>query len=296
MQKELQELKNVKEKTIVPNSGYGMLFFFLIVMPAIIIGLFIHSENISIVSGIVLSIVWFIGLFGFIVVNPNESFVLTLFGNYIGTVKNNGFYWVNPFYSKHKISLRAKNLDGKTLKVNDKEGNPIEIGCVVVWKVEETALAAFAVEDYSHYVSVQSEAAVRHLAVTHSYDHYDEADHSQEVTLKDGGDVINDILEEELRERLSLAGINVIEARISHLAYAPEIAGAMLQRQQAMAVVAARTKIVEGAVGMVELALKKLSDRDIVYFDTETKAKMVSNLLVVLCSERSATPTVNTGV
>ncbi len=296
MQKDLQELKNVKEKTFVPNSGYGMLFFWFLVMPAIIIGLFIHSENVSVISGVVLSLIWIIGLFGFIVVNPNESFVITLFGTYIGTVKDNGFYWVNPFYSKHKISLRARNLDGKTLKVNDKEGNPIEIACVVVWKVEETALAAFAVEDYIHYVSVQSEAAVRHLAVTHSYDHFDDSDHSNEVTLKDGGDTINHILEEELRERLSLAGINVIEARISHLAYAPEIASAMLQRQQAMAVVAARTKIVEGAVGMVELALKKLSDRDIVEFDAETKAKMVSNLLVVLCSERSASPIVNTGV
>jgi len=298
MNKELENLKNISEKIITPSSGYGMLLVELVLLPAAFFGLisFYATDNVGIILSVVLGILWFIGLFGFTTINPNESIVVTLFGTYIGTVKSNGFYWMNPFYSRNRISLRARNLDGKTLKVNDKEGNPIEIGCVVVWKVEETALAAFAVEDYTHYVSVQSEAAVRHLAVTHSYDHLDDGlDHTHEVTLKDGGDVINNILEEELRERLSLAGINVIEARIAHLAYAPEIAGAMLQRQQAMAVVAARTKIVEGAVGMVELALKKLSDKDIVTFDPETKAKMVSNLLVVLCSEKGASPVVNTG-
>ncbi|GIV43180.1 MAG: hypothetical protein KatS3mg035_0303 [Bacteroidia bacterium] len=197
MQNDLQALKNIKEKIFVPSSGYGMLFFlFLIFLPGII-AMFISGNNLLVFGGIVLSVIWFILFFGFIVVNPNESFVLTLFGTYKGTVKENGFYWVNPFYVKNKISLRARNLDGKTLKVNDKEGNPIEIACVVVWKVEETALAAFAVEDYVHYVSVQSEAAVRHLAVTHSYDRYDDTEHNSEVTLKDGGDVINNILETE---------------------------------------------------------------------------------------------------
>lgn len=295
MQHNFENLKNVKEITIKAHSGYWMLLILLVVLPISILGLLLSQQIFLIIIASFLSLFWFVGLFGFIVVNPNESVVLTLFGTYKGTVKENGFFWVNPFYSKNKISLRARNLEGKTLKVNDKEGNPIEIGCVVVWKVEETALAAFAVEDYINYVNVQSEAAVRHLAVTHSYDYYDDLDHSNEVTLKDGGDAINHILENALRERLSLAGISVIEARISHLAYAPEIAHAMLQRQQAMAMVAARTKIVEGAVGMVELALKKLADREVVHFDSETKAKIVGNLLVVLCSDKGTSPVVNAG-
>jgi len=284
-----------KEIIIKPKAGYGMLFLLLLGFIAAVAS-FVMANEIPILhlSGLVLSISTFLGLFGFIVINPNESRVLTLFGTYKGSVKDSGFYWVNPFLSKKGISLRARNLESKTIKVNDKVGNPIEIGMVLVWKVEETAQAAFAVDDYIKYVEVQSEAALRHLAGLYAYDHFDD-DTTQSITLRDGGETINQLLEEELKERLKMAGINVVEARITHLAYAPEIAGAMLQRQQAMAVVAARTKIVEGAVGMVEMALDKLSQKKIVELDEERKATMVSNLLVVLCSERAASPVVNAG-
>ncbi|MCU0437753.1 MAG: SPFH domain-containing protein [Raineya sp.] len=283
------------EILIKPKAGYGMLFLLLLGIVATVASFVLANEfPILHLSGLLLAIATFLGLFGFIVVNPNESRVLTLFGTYKGSVKDSGFYWVNPFISKKPISLRARNLESKTIKVNDKVGNPIEIGMVLVWKVEETAQAAFAVDDYIKYVEVQSEAALRHLAGLYAYDHFEE-DTSNSVTLRDGGETINHLLEEELKERLKMAGINVVEARITHLAYAPEIAGAMLQRQQAMAVVAARTKIVEGAVGMVEMALDKLSQKKIVELDEERKATMVSNLLVVLCSEKAASPVVNAG-
>ncbi|RYG15353.1 MAG: SPFH domain-containing protein [Chitinophagaceae bacterium] len=230
---------------------------------------------------------------GLIIVNPNESKVLTLFGQYVGTVKSDGFFWVNPFTTKTKLSLRARNLNGQQLKVNDKMGNPIEIAAVIVWQVNETAKATFAVENYIQYVNIQSEAAVRHLANSFAYDHME--DESAEITLKDGAERVSVLLEQELNERLAMAGIDVIEARISHLAYAQEIASAMLQRQQATAVIAARRLIVEGAVGMVEMALEKLSQKGIVDLDEERKAAMVSNLLVVLCGDRHVQPVVNTG-
>lgn len=230
---------------------------------------------------------------GFIIVNPNESKVLTLFGKYLGTVKTDGFFWVHPFAIKTKLSLRARNLNGQQLKVNDKMGNPIEIAAVIVWQVNETAKATYAVENYLHYVNIQSEAAVRHLANTFAYDHME--DESAEITLKDGAEKVSVLLEQELNERLSRAGIEVIEARISHLAYAQEIASAMLQRQQATAVIAARRLIVDGAVGMVEMALEKLSEKGIVELDEERKAAMVSNLLVVLCGDKHVQPVVNTG-
>jgi hypothetical protein len=230
---------------------------------------------------------------GIMVVNPNHSRVCTFFGKYVGTVKDNGLLWVNPFYSSYKITLRSQNLNGQQLKVNDKMGNPIEIAAVIVWQVKDTYKAAFEVMDFQQYVGIQSEAAVRHLATSCPYDQME--DERAEITLRDGGEKVNEMLEKELNDRLAPAGIIIKEARISHLAYAPEIAGAMLQRQQATAIVAARFKIVEGAVGMVELALEMLSRKNIVNLDEEKKAAMVSNLMVVLCGEKAATPVLNTG-
>lgn len=227
------------------------------------------------------------------IIQPNHSRVLNFFGKYVGSVKENGLFFINPFYSSYKISLRAQNLQGQQLKVNDKMGNPIEIGAVIVWKVGDTYKAAYEVADYVEYVNKQSEAAIRHLAVSFPYDNLE--DEKADITLREGGDKVNQILENELTERLAPAGIVILEARLSHLAYAPEIAGAMLQRQQATAIVAARTKIVEGAVGMVDLALKKLSAENIVDLDDEKKAAMVSNLMVVLCGEKAATPILNAG-
>jgi len=231
---------------------------------------------------------------GLFIVNPNDSRVLVLFGVYKGTVKRNGFCWANPFFTKKHVTLRARNLNGQKLKVNDRAGNPIEIAVVVVWQVEDTYRASFDVDDYEHYIVVQSEAAVRHLAGSYPYDTFE--DHAEEtLTLRAGTERVREVLEQELNDRLGRAGIRVIEARLSHLAYAPEIAEAMLRRQQASAVVAARTQIVYGAVSMVEMALERLSERRIVNLDEERKAAMVSNLLVVLCSESSATPVVNAG-
>ncbi|MBE0641000.1 MAG: SPFH domain-containing protein, partial [Bacteroidales bacterium] len=230
---------------------------------------------------------------GFVVVNPNESSVLVLFGAYKGTIKKNGFFWVNPFFTKRKLSLRAFNLDSEPIKVNDKVGNPIMIGIVLVWKVENTFKAAFEVDDYVHFVNIQSEAAIRKLAGHYPYDNFD--DEGADITLRSGGEEVNSVLEEELEERLAIAGIRVLEARISYLAYASEIASAMLRRQQASAIVAARIKIVEGAVGMVELALDQLSKKNIIDLDDDKKAAMVSNLMVVLCSDKDASPVVNTG-
>lgn len=230
---------------------------------------------------------------GLIVVNPNESFVMVLFGEYKGTLKSNGFFFVNPFFVRKKITLRARNLNREPLKVNDKLGNPIMIGIVLVWKVEDTFKAAFEVDDYSRFVDIQSESATRKLAGHYAYDNFD--DEQKEITLRAGGEEVHLALERELSERLSMAGIKVIEARISYLAYSSEIAGAMLRRQQATAVVAARTKIVEGAVSMVELALNALSQKGIIDFDQDKKASMVSNLMVVLCSDKDTTPVVNTG-
>jgi regulator of protease activity HflC (stomatin/prohibitin superfamily) len=278
------------EKIIKPPSGYLTLVLFLVLLAGGIIAL--STQN-FLAGGVTLAINFILVLPGLIIVNPNESRVLILFGKYVGTVKSDGFFWVNPLTVKRKLSLRARNLNGQQLKVNDKMGNPIEIAAVIVWQVNETAKATFAVENYLQYVNIQSEAAVRHLANSFAYDHME--DESQEITLKDGAEKVSVILEQELNERLSRAGIDIIEARISHLAYAQEIASAMLQRQQATAVIAARRLIVEGAVGMVEMALDKLSQKGIVELDEERKAAMVSNLLVVLCGDRHVQPVVNTG-
>lgn len=230
---------------------------------------------------------------GLVIVEPNYGIVLTFFGEYVGTVKTNGLQFVNPLYSKLKVSLRSQSLESTRLKVNDKLGNPIEIAAVIVWQIKDSYKAVFDVTNFNEYIKNQSEAAVRHLATSYPYDNIE--DETARITLRDGGQEVIDLLEAELNERLSNAGIAIIEARISHLAYAAEIAGAMLQRQQATAIVAARTKIVEGAVGMVEMALSMLSEKEIVTLDDEKKAAMVSNLMVVLCGEKAASPVLNTG-
>lgn len=229
---------------------------------------------------------------GFIIVNPNNSVVLLLFGEYKGTVKDNGFYWVNPFYNKKSISLRARNFDSDKIKVNDKVGNPIQIGVILVWQVKDTFRACFEVDNYETFVKIQTDSAVRVLTGLYPYDNFDT---DSEVTLRSGHDEVNHAMEDNLRKRLDIAGIDVIEARIGHLAYAPEIAGAMLRRQQATAVVAARFKIVEGAVSMVHMALEELSKQGVIELDEERKAAMVSNLMVVLCGDKDVNPVVNAG-
>ena len=283
------------EKIVKPISG--LLGLLMIVLTLAASGYFLsrisEGSTWSIVAAALLAGLSFLLMKGLIIVQPNHSRVLNLFGTYTGTVKENGWYFVNPFYTTQNISLRAQNLESSKLKVNDKMGNPIEIAAVVVWQVGDTYKAAYEVVDYKEYVHTQSEAAIRHLAYSLPYDNLE--DEHAAITLREGGDRVNEILEQELLERLSPAGIIIREARISHLAYAPEIAGAMLQRQQATAIVAARTKIVEGAVGMVEMALEMLSHKDIVHLDEEKKAAMVSNLMVVLCGERGAQPILNTG-
>ena len=278
-----------QEKEFAPKNGY--LF---VVLELVMIALLVYYGAFREIYWVLaFGIIPFFVLFGFFVVNPNESMVLVLFGDYRGTVKRNGFFWANPFFAKKKISLRARNLNSDPIKVNDKVGNPIMIGVVLVWKVSDTFKAAFDVDDYVQFVDIQSEAAIRKLAGHYPYDNYD--DEQAEITLRSGGEEVNQVLEDELIERLSIAGINVIEARISYLAYASEIASAMLRRQQASAIVAARVKIVEGAVGMVEMALEQLARKKVIEMDEEKKATMVSNLMVVLCSDKDATPVLNTG-
>lgn len=282
-----------KEKTLNVASGWLYLPVLLLILFGCVF-LFINAIATEtawkLVVSLVILVVDIVLLTGLFVVNPNEAAALLLFGDYKGTTKNNGFRWANPFMTKQKISLRARNLNGEKIKVNDLTGNPIEIAAVVVWQVVDTAEALFEVDDYEEYVQTQSEAAVRHLASAYPYDGPED-----ELTLRGTTSELNERLEAELLERLSRAGVKVLEARLSHLAYAPEIAGAMLQRQQASAVVAARQQIVAGAVGMVELALEELGKKSIITLDEERKAAMVSNLMVVLCSEHSAQPIVNTG-
>jgi hypothetical protein len=242
-------------------------------------------------SAVGLFMLWMFLLSGFFMVAPNEAKVLQLFGDYVGTAKTTGLRYANPFYKKRKLSLRVRNFESGQLKVNDSEGNPIDIAAVVVWRVVETAEATFEVDDYEHYVHVQSEAALRNAATRYPYDSHE--DHV--MSLRGSTAAVAEHLKAEVQQRLDKAGVEVLEARISHLAYAPEIAAAMLQRQQAGAIIAARQRIVEGAVGMVEMALQMLSHKGIVTLDEERKAQMVSNLLVVLCGEKAAQPIVNTG-
>lgn len=286
------------EKLFKPLSGYQAVSFALILLVMGIIAL-VNSSLESSVSytlvsmGIVLIVSAIIIVKGLMIVDPNYAIVLTFFGKYVGTVKENGLQFVNPLYIKLKVSLRAQSMESTRLKVNDKLGNPIEISAVVVFQVSDTYKAVFDVANFNEYIKNQSEAAVRHLATSYPYDNIE--DESAQITLRDGGQKVIEMLEAELSERYANAGVIIKEARISHLAYAAEIAGAMLQRQQATAIVAARTKIVEGAVSMVEMALAMLSEKDIVTLDDEKKAAMVSNLMVVLCGEKAASPVLNTG-
>lgn len=283
-----------QEKFFRPISGYVILIAILATIGLSVYTLINYNETLwLLISAVVVLLVSLVLLGGFLVVNPNESSVLVLFGDYIGTVKTNGFFWVNPFLNRKKISLRARNLNSEPIKVNDKIGNPIMIGIVLVWRAQDTFKAAFEVDDYIHYVEIQSEAAIRKLAGHYPYDNFDDA--QSEISLRGGGEEVNHQLEAELSERLERAGIDVIEARISYLAYSSEIAGAMLRRQQATAIIAARKKIVEGAVSMVEMALEQLSEKKLVDLDEDKKAAMVSNLMVVLCSDKDASPVINTG-
>lgn len=278
------------EKTIRPLSGYITLIIILLAIVATVLCFTIWE---MMIVGFVLIGLILIALPGFFITYPNQSRVLTLFGDYVGTVKANGFFWVNPFYVKKSISLRARNFDSERVKVNDSKGNPIMISVILVWKVEDTYKAAFEVDLYETFVRVQTDAAVRKLAGSYPYDNFEDED--AEITLRSGMAEINEALEEELSERLEIAGIDVMEARIGYLAYAEEIANAMLKRQQAEAIVAARYKIVEGAVGMVEDALGRLSEKQLIEFDEQKKATMVSNLMVVLCGDKDVSPVVNTG-
>ena len=279
----------LQEKTFKTNSGFTMFLLMIISFGAMI---FFIAEEVPV--GIIISaLITFTIIPGFMIINPNEARVMIFFGKYVGSIKENGFFWANPLIQKKSISLRARNLNGQTLKVNDKLGNPIEIAAVIVWEVNETSKAVFEVNDYNMYVNIQSEAAVRHLATSFPYDNFEDGE--ADITLRGSAEKVHELLIRELNERLSKAGINVLEARISHLAYAQEIASAMLQRQQATAIVAARKQIVEGAVGMVEMALARLSEKQIVHLDEERKAAMVSNLLIVLCGDRNVSPVINTG-
>lgn len=282
----------MQEKNLTSISGYLLLSVAVVcLLLAIYTG--IHRDSYPlVVPGLLVAVSIFIYK-GILIIYPNEAMAATFFGSYVGTTRESGLRWVNPLYKVEGISLRARNLNGQQIKVNDKMGNPIEIAAVVVWQVTDTAKALFDVDNYTSFVQIQSEAAVRFLASSHAYDNME--DEHEAVTLRDNTGQINAFLEQELNERLSQAGVRVMEARISHLAYAPEIAGAMLQRQQATAVVSARKQIVEGAVGMVEMALARLAEKDVVQLDEERKAAMVSNLLVVLCGEKSVSPVVNTG-
>ncbi|MCK8480192.1 SPFH domain-containing protein [Psychroserpens algicola] len=280
-----------EEKIIVPANGYLMLLVFLILFFGSI-AVMIMMKNPIFILGIIIAI--FIAP-GFIMVQPNGSRVLLLFGKYIGTVKKNGFYWVNPFYTKKKISLRARNFDSERLKVNDKLGNPIMISTILVWRVQNTYKAAFDVDVYENFVRVQTDAAVRKLASMYPYDNFADEGVDEDITLRSSVNEVSNALEKEIEERLSIAGIEVLEARIGYLAYAQEIANAMLKRQQATAIVAARHKIVEGAVSMVEMALDELGKKQIVDLDEERKAAMVSNLMVILCGDKDASPVLNTG-
>lgn len=281
----------LKEKLTKPISGFISIFILFAIIAYLVYGGITQSTPLYL--AIILMVTCVFMLFGFKIVNPNEAIALIFFGKYVGTIKENGFFWVNPLFVSKKLSLRARNLNGDKLKVNDGVGNPIEIAAVLVWKVSDTFKALYEVDDYVNFVRIQSEAAIRVLANKYPYDQFE--DTHAGLTLLSGAELVNDELEKALHDRLESAGIVIIEARISHLAYAQEIAGAMLQRQQAIAIVAARQKIVEGAVGMVDLALTKLQEGKIVDFDEHSKAAMVSNLMVVLCSDRSIHPVINAG-
>ena len=282
----------MQDETVASTtSGYPMLAVLPITIVTGIAGAALLSGIAVKILAVVITVMACVCLAGFYMVAPNEGRVLQLFGQYVGTDRALGLRWANPFYSKQRVSLRIRNFESGQLKVNDSAGNPIEIAAVVVWRVVDTAEAVFEVDDYEDYVAIQSEAAIRNMATSYPYDDHE----GESITLRGNANEIGDILKAEVQERLGKAGVEVLEARISHLAYAPEIASAMLQHQQASAIVAARSKIVEGAVSMVEAALDQLTQRQIVELDAQSKASMVSNLLVILCSDRAAQPVVNSG-
>lgn len=295
-------------------NGFWMLFAHIILMPAIVVAsVFFLPMVAAIVISVLVGLFWIISMVGYMELEPNQARVLLFFGKYKGTFTKTGFYWVNPFFTKKKLSMRARNLDVEPIKVNDKAGNPIMVGLVLTWKLRDTYKAMFEIDSqtmatsaatgvttvssimkaFENYVKIQSDAALRQVVTNYNYDN-NEGD-AEDMTLRSGGEGINEILENTLNERLAMAGIEVVEARINYLAYAPEIAAVMLRRQQASAVISAREKIVEGAVSMVKMALDKLSEEEIVTLDDDKKAAMVSNLMVVLCADEQAQPVVNTG-
>lgn len=288
-------MNNTSREIPYPNPGRGLpnliLGLVLLVGGLVAMPVIVPGGPRLVLFGLPAAILGVLVLKGLCVVAPNHSKLVVLFGKYLGTLRQDGFYWVNPFAARREVSLRAHNFNSDKLKVNDLRGNPIEIGAVVVWRVRDTAQAAFDVEDFTSYVQLQTESALRHLASLHPYD----SPHDTEVSLRGSSDVVNAELARELTQRLQMAGIEVLEVRLSHLAYAPEIASAMLQRQQAEAILDARKRIVDGAVGMVQMALEQLQANGVVELDEERKAQMVSNLLVVLCSERGTQPIVNAG-
>lgn len=283
-----------REKKVLASSGWLMLVVLIAVLVLTVFGITTAARAQNVALLVVLMLVLLVDgicFAGLQIVNPNEGQVVQLVGTYLGTLRDQGFWWVNPLTNRRRVSLRVRNFESAKLKVNDHDGNPIDIAAVVVWRVVDTAEAIFHVDNYENFVHVQSEAAVRNLATLHPYDAHDEG----EISLRGSTLLVADLLKKEIQDRLSQAGVEVLEARISHLAYASEIAGAMLQRQQAGAIIAARSRIVQGAVSMVEMALEELARKQIVVLDTERKAAMVSNLLVVLCSDRHTQPVVNTG-
>lgn len=280
----------IQERIINSKGGFAMLPVLLILQLMAIGGVLLLPGWLKLIS-LLLAVVVFICWFGFYMVHPNQAAVLQLFGRYVGTDLKNGLRWSNPLYSKQKVSLRVRNFESNKMKVNDNSGNPVEIAAVVVWKVVDSAEAVFEVDNYENFVSIQSESAIRHLASSYAYD----GGNDDIISLRSSTEEVTELLRGEIQARLNKAGVSVLEARISHLAYAPEIASAMLQRQQAAAIVAARQQIVEGAVGMVETALHRLSEKQVVQLDEERKAAMVSNLLVVLCGDHHVQPVINTG-
>ncbi|WP_010229259.1 SPFH domain-containing protein [Gillisia marina] len=282
---------DTNEKITTPSNGYVMLSLIVLFLIIGVTGLIMMKMPLF----ILLILITLSLIPGLILVNPNESRVLLLFGKYKGTVKNNGLFWVNPFFTKTKISLRARNFDSERLKVNDKLGNPIMISTILVWRVKDTFKASFDVDNFENFVVVQTDAAVRKLASMYPYDNFADEGLEEDITLRSSVNEVSIALEKELEERLDIAGIEVLEARIGYLAYAHEIASAMLKRQQATAIVAARHKIVEGAVSMVEMALDELGKKNIVHLDDERRAAMVSNLMVILCGDKDASPIVNAG-
>jgi regulator of protease activity HflC (stomatin/prohibitin superfamily) len=289
-------IQTTEERAAATSSGFVYITIGLVGL-LLAIGLLVTRPMGPTLAVLVLAVLlaaWCLG--GLYMLQPNQAAILLLFGSYRGTDRERGLRWANPFYSKSKISVRAHNFNSEKLKVNDARGNPIEIAATVVWRVDDTARASFDVENYEAYVLTQAESAVRHLALSYAYDHFEESATSPaEVTLRSGTEEVSVALSRELQQRFEQAGLVVVDAKLTHLAYAPEIAGTMLRRQQAEAVIAARTKIVQGAVGMVELALKGLAERGLMQLDDERRAAMVSNLLVVLCSDHDATPVINAG-